>query len=88
MRAEPYMVMDDDMKKDASGIIPLESACIDGAQVDIQDDCNIYITVAKNKRVNVLVESARFDKDQYAGLDVEVDLKTDWDDEAGSGTES
>ena len=36
------------------------------AQVDIQDDCNIYITVAKNKRVNVLVESARFDKDQYA----------------------
>ena len=30
VRAEPYMVMDDDMKKDASGIIPLESACIDG----------------------------------------------------------
>ena len=85
MSVEPYMVMDDDMKKDTSGIIPLESAHVDGAQVNIQDDCDIHVTAAKSKRVNVEVESARFDRDQYAGLDVEVALKRSWDDETGSG---
>ena len=33
---EPYMVMDDDMKKDASGVIALESAHVDGVEADIR----------------------------------------------------
>ena len=75
---EPYMVMDDDMKKDASGIITLESAHIDGGPINVQDDRRIHLTVTKSKRVNVEVKSAKFDRDQYAGLDVEVTLATSW----------
>ena len=84
---EPYMVMDDDMKRDASGLIALESAHVDGVRADIRDDSDIHVTLAKDEMVDVEIESARFDRDQYAGLDVEVDLKTGWDDGTGSDLE-
>ena len=87
VRVEPHMVMDDDMKRDASGVIALESAHVDGGDADIRGDSDIHVTLAKNKTVDVEIESAGFDRDQYAGLDVEVDLKTGWDDGAGSDTE-
>ena len=50
MTAEPYMVMDDDMKKDVSGIIRLESAHIDGTPTEIQGDCDIHLTVTRGRR--------------------------------------
>ena len=77
---EPYMVMDDDMKKDSSGVIALDSARVDGVEVDIRGGGDLYVTLAKDETVGVEIESARFDRDQYAGLDVEVGLKTDWED--------
>ena len=88
VNVEPYVVMDDDMKKDASGVIALESAHVDGVKANIMGDGDIHVTVAKNRTVDVEVESARFDRDQYAGLDVEVDLKTGWDDTVGSDSEA
>ena len=81
------MVMDDDMKKDSSGIIALESAHVDGAEADILGNGDIHVSVAKNRTVNVEIESARFDRDQYAGIDVEVSLKAGWDDAYGSDSE-
>ena len=83
---EPYMVMDDDMKKDASGIIGLESAHVDGVKVEVSDDSGIQVNIAKDKTVDLEIESAAFDRDQYVGLDVEVDLKTNLDD--GNGRDS
>ena len=80
MTVEPYMVMDDDLKKDTSGVIRLESARIDGVLAEIRGDCDLDLIVAKDKRVNVEVESTMFDRDQYAGLDVEVMLKASLDD--------
>ena len=87
LSVEPYMVMDDDKKKDSSGVIALKSARVGGVEANIRGDSQIYVTVAKNKTVDVDIESARFDRDQYAGLDVEVDLKTGWDDGAESDSE-
>ena len=84
---EPYMVMDDDMKKDASGVIGLEAAHVDGVEVEIRADSDIHVTVAKNKTVDVQIKSATFDRDQYAGLEVKMDLKSGWDDGAGSDSE-
>ena len=84
---EPYMVMDDDMKKDASGVIALESVHVDGVEANIRGGSDIHVTVAKDKTVDIQIESARFDRDQYAGLEVEVDLKTGWGDGAGSDSE-
>ena len=84
---EPYMVMDDDMKKDASGVIALESARVDGVEADIAGESEVYVSVAKDKTVELEIESARFDRDQYAGLDVEVDLRTGWDDGAEGDSE-
>ena len=81
---EPYMVMDDDMKKDSSGVIALDSARVDGGDADIKGDSDIHVTLAKDKTVELEIESARFDRDQYAGLEVEVDLKNDWEDRAGN----
>ena len=86
---EPYMVMDDDMKKDASGVIALESAHVDGVEADIRGATDIHVDVTKDKTVELKIESARFDRDQYAGLEVEVevDWKKGWDDEGGSDSE-
>ena len=84
---EPYMVMDDDMKKDASGVIALESAHVDGVEADIRGASDIHVNVAKDKTVELEIESARFDRDQYAGIEVEVDLKNGWDDGIGSDSE-
>ena len=81
---EPYMMMDDDMKKDASGVIALESAHVDGVKVNIKDDRDIHVNVAKDEPVDLEIESAIFDRDQYVGLEVSVDLKTSWDDGDGS----
>ena len=78
LRAEPYMVMDDDMKKDSSGVIALESAHVDGVKTDITGGSEVHVSVAKDNMVELEIESARFDRDQYAGLDVEVNLKTGW----------
>ena len=85
---EPYMVMDDDMKKDTSGIIPLESAHVDGIEINLRGNNGIDVTVVKNKMVNVEIESTSFARDQYAGLDVQVDMKNGWDGGAGSDSES
>lgn len=57
---EPYMMMDDDMKKDASGVIGLEAAHVDGVKAEIEADSDIHVTVAKNKTVDVQIESATF----------------------------
>ena len=84
---EPYMVMDDDMKKDASGVIALESAHVDGVKANIRGDSDIHVNIAKDKTVELEIESAIFDRDQYAGLEVEVDLKKGWDDGAGGDSE-
>ena len=81
---EPYMVMDDDLKKDSSGVIALESAHVDGVESKIIGGNDIQVAIAKNKMVDVNIESARFDRDQYAGLEVEVNLKTGWDNKSGS----
>ena len=78
MAVEPYMVMDDDLKRDSSGFIELQSASVDGIQADIQDSCRILLTATKGKRVRVAVESEPYDRDQYAGLDVWVELKDGW----------
>lgn len=78
MAVEPYLVMDDDMKKDSTGIIELQSASVDGTQADIQDGCKILLTVAKGKKVRVAVESAMYERDQYAGLDVGIELRDGW----------
>jgi len=86
MSVEPFMMMDDDMKKDTSGVIALESTHVDGAETKADGD--IQITVAKNKMVDVLIKSATFDRDQYAGLEVQVDLKSGWEDGVGSESES
>ena len=87
MTVEPYMVMDDDMKKDATGIIALESAYVDGTRADMQNGCDIHLTVAKNRSVIVEVESVRFERDQYAGLDVEVFSKTAWSTNSSNGAQ-
>lgn len=76
---EPYMMMDDDMKKDISGIIDLKSVHVDGVKAEIGDNSGIHIIVAKDKTVDLEIESEEFDRDQYVGLEVEVDLKTNWD---------
>ena len=82
---EPFMVMDDDMKKDASGVINLESAYVNGAET--KADSDIHITVAKNKTAEVQIKSATFERDQYAGLEVQVDLKSGWDEGVRSESE-
>lgn len=48
---------------------------------------DIHVDVTKDKTVELKIESVRFDRDQYAGLEVEVDWKKGWDDEGGSDSE-
>ena len=76
---EPYMVMDDDMKKDSSGIIALASAHVDGIEAKVRGNNLIDVAVAKNKMADIKIESAKLARDQYAGLDVQVDMKNGWD---------
>ena len=85
---EPYMVMDDDMRKDASGIINLESVRVDGLSAKTIGNNAVHVTVTKTKVVDVNIESVRFPRDQYAGLDVEVDMQTDWNSGGASESES
>ena len=86
VRVQPYMVMDDDMKKDTSGVIALESAHVDGVKTGTNDGFGIDITIGKEKAVDLEIVSAKFDRDQYAGLEVEVNLKADED--GGDGGDS
>ena len=88
LNVEPYMVMDDDMKKDSSGIIALESAHVGGVKAKARGNNVIDVAVVKNKMADVKIESARFARDQYAGLDVEIHLKDGWDNGTGSDSGS
>ena len=88
LAVEPYMVMDDDMKKDSSGIIALASAHVGGIKAKVRGNNVIDVAVVKNKMADVKIESARFARDQYAGLDVEIHLKNGWDNVAGSDSGS
>ena len=86
MTAQPYLMIDDDLKKDTSGVIPLESVLVDGGPAEIKDDCEIPMTAFKSRALNVHIESATFDRDQYAGLDVQVLAIQDVSTEATSGS--
>ena len=70
---EPYLAVDDDIKRDSQGILPLRVVKLDGADVEPQGN-SIPLTIKKETASTVEIASERFPRGLYAGLDVDVQI--------------
>ena len=71
---EPYLTMDDDIKRDSQSVLELEDIRLDG--IDAESDNNrINITIRKGAMTTVEVTSEEFQRDFFAGLDVDVKVE-------------
>ena len=73
MTIEPYLAMDDDIKRDSQGILKLDDVSLDREHLKHSDNC-IQITLSKHEATSVEVTSETFPRDLYAGLDVDVKI--------------
>ncbi len=72
---EPYLAMDDDIKKDSQSVLQLHEAQLDGESVEHGDNC-IPVSLKKGTITNVDIASEDFPREFYAGLDVAVKIES------------
>ena len=72
---EPYLAMDDDIKKDSQSVLQLHEAQLDGESVEYGDNC-IPVALKKGTITNVDIASEDFPREFYAGLDVAVKIES------------
>ena len=70
---EPYLAVDDDIKRDSQGVLTLSAVKLDGENVEA-DGNRIYLTIRRCKPSIVELVSERFPRILYAGLDIDVKI--------------
>ncbi len=75
MSLRPTVVIDDNMRRDTSERIALESVKVDGKRAPVSNDFDVNIRIFKYKTVVVEAKSEKFDRELYASLDVEVEAQ-------------
>ena len=73
----PSIVIDDNLRRDASERLGLFSVTVDGASVEVKKDFEVRLGVVKDRITVVEAESDEFDRDLYASLVLEVRVATD-----------
>ena len=70
----PTILLDDDLRREKSERLKLESVMVDGVKNDPVGETGVSVRISKNKTVTVVAASEFFDREMSAELEVSVSL--------------
>ena len=79
------VLLDDDLRRERSERLKLETVMVDGVKVDSFDETRVAAHISKDKATTVETESELFGREMSAELEVEVSLAEQPDGNVGNG---